>query len=136
MRLYICAAFFTLSASAAEVTTLTANNFRDAIVPNELWLVKFYAPWCTLRARAHFEEMAADNGDGRAKIGKVDCTVEKALCTHFDVHGFPTLKMFHEDHMREYKGSPNKPSPRAVQGECSSAAGARAVVGRRAERRD
>ena len=117
MRLYICAAFFTLSASAAEVTTLTANNFRDAIVPNELWLVKFYAPWCghCKRLAPILEEMAADEAAmGAAKIGKVDCTVEKALCTHFDVHGFPTLKMFHEDHMWEYKGSRNKASLEAL----------------------
>ena len=39
-------------------------------------------------------------------VGDVDCTVEKALCSTYDVKGFPTLKWFAagSDTPNEYDG--------------------------------
>jgi len=37
-------------------------------------------------------------------IGDVDCTVEKALCSRFDVKGFPTIKVFNDGSEEAYEG--------------------------------
>jgi len=37
-------------------------------------------------------------------IGDVDCTVEKALCSKYDVKGFPTIKVFNDGSEEAYEG--------------------------------
>jgi thioredoxin-like negative regulator of GroEL len=37
-------------------------------------------------------------------IGDVDCTVEKALCSKYDVKGFPTIKTFIDGSEEAYEG--------------------------------
>ena len=57
------------------------------------------APWCghCKRLAPVLEDIASrPEAMGTAKIGKVDCTSEKALCSRFDVKSFPTLKVMHE----------------------------------------
>lgn len=37
------------NAAAGEVQTLTSTNFQEALndPANGIWLLKFYAPWCS-----------------------------------------------------------------------------------------
>ena len=96
-----------------SVQALTEKTFDEVIVPSQLWLVKFYAPWC-----GHCKRLAPILDDivsgskalGDAKIAKVDCTVEKSLCTRFDVHGFPTLLVMHEGQTWEHRGMRSRQS--------------------------
>jgi len=62
-------------------------------------LVMFYAPWCghCKRLAPTWQDLSVKYNKKEEKdvlIGKVDCTVETALCSAQDVTGYPTLKFF------------------------------------------
>jgi len=75
--------------------------------PNDLWLVYFYAPWCghCKRLAPIFEEVAAAPEVKHIRFGKVDATIEKALSSHYNVTGFPTIAVMHEGRTWEHKGA-------------------------------
>jgi hypothetical protein len=47
----------------------------------------------------------ADIKQQNIRIAKVDCTVDKELCTTYDVAGFPTLKLFENGKVQGYTES-------------------------------
>ena len=85
-----------VASTAASVQTLTSENFADQTTSKGAF-VKFFAPWC-----GHCKAMKPDwdtlgkehAGSETHLIGDVDCTVEKELCSAYNVNGFPTLKYF------------------------------------------
>ncbi|KYQ91306.1 protein disulfide isomerase [Tieghemostelium lacteum] len=90
-----------LAAVSAEgnVVNLTPENFDSVVDGAKTVFVKFYAPWC-----GHCKKLAPDyeiiadtfSSSKSVVIAKVDCDVEtnKALCSKYDVSGYPTLKIF------------------------------------------
>ena len=63
----------------------------------EIWFVKFYAPWCGHCQKLAPEwEKAAKALKGVVKFGAVDLADEKnkALGSKYKVEGFPTIKIF------------------------------------------
>jgi len=77
-----------------------------------LWFIKFYAPWC-----GHCKSLAptwanlATQLKGKAKIGKVDCTVHKSACSQFSVKGYPTLKLLKDGaEFQAYSGARSIPA--------------------------
>lgn len=79
------------SQCAGDVIELTGSNF-DATVKGKATFIKFYAPWC-----GHCKHLAptwdklATALKGTAQIAKVDCTQHAALCSEFNIEGYPTL---------------------------------------------
>jgi len=62
-------------------------------------LVMFFAPWCghCKRLAPTWQDLSVKYNEKEEKdvlIGKVDCTIETALCSAQDVTGYPTLKFF------------------------------------------
>mmetsp|Transcript_18172 Transcript_18172/g.30372 ORF Transcript_18172/g.30372 Transcript_18172/m.30372 type:complete len:471 (+) Transcript_18172:21-1433(+) len=95
-----------------KVIVLDKSNF-DQLVSNDpqtLWLIKFYAPWCghCKRMAPVLEEVAMGIQDRSIKIGKVDCTVEKALKDRWQVNGYPTVYLVKGSTTWEYSGPRTK----------------------------
>eukprot|EP00873_Tetraselmis_striata_P018593 jgi/Tetstr1/438857/TSEL_027366.t1 len=83
------------------VEELTDDNFEEEVLDSEdFWMVEFYAPWCGHCQKLAPEwKKAAKELEGTARLGAVDCDEDgnKALCSKYDVKGFPTIKAFGED---------------------------------------
>ena len=112
MKAFVVFALVALAALCAaedsKVIVLTKDNFDKVINEAETALVKFYAPWC-----GHCKHLAPEfikaadilDKDGEGVIlAEVDCTVETELAERFDVHGYPTLYVFHKGEKSDYKG--------------------------------
>lgn len=81
----------------SDVVILDPENFDSEIASSGITLVEFFAPWCGhCKALAPNYEKAATELKGSAKLGSVDCTIHRDLCSRFGVQGFPTLKIFRQ----------------------------------------
>ena len=92
-RVFALACLHEAAASASkEVVALRSATFHETVQPSDLWLLKFYAPWCghCKRLAPVLDEVAAE-AEGDISFGKVDCTIYEQLCSSFSVKGFPTL---------------------------------------------
>ncbi|XP_071493170.1 protein disulfide-isomerase A5-like [Diadema antillarum] len=81
----------------SDVHHLTTQTFAGFLQERTHVLVMFYAPWCghCKAAKPAYMEAAEKLKEmpDRA-LAAVDCTVEKALCSDYDVTGFPTFNFF------------------------------------------
>jgi protein disulfide-isomerase A6 len=73
------------------VTVLSDSTFDEIVLKsNDIWIVEFYAPWCSHCKKLKPEyEQAAKNLKGIVKFGMVDATVEKELSKRFEIKSFP-----------------------------------------------
>lgn len=80
----------------SSVIALTSLSFnRNVFNSQSHWMVEYYAPWCghCQKLQPEWEAAAAYLKDG-VKFGKVDCTVEKKVCSRFGVNGYPAIRYF------------------------------------------
>ncbi|XP_015590317.1 thioredoxin domain-containing protein 5 homolog [Cephus cinctus] len=72
---------------------LTEDTF-DKHVSSGSHFVKFYAPWCghCQKLAPIWDELANSHShDKSVSIAKIDCTQHRAVCSQFDIKGYPTL---------------------------------------------
>lgn len=74
-------------------TELTEDNFDVKVIEDsKMWMVEFYAPWCSVCQSFEKEwTIAAANLKGWAKFGHVDATVHTGLAQRFNVTHFPAI---------------------------------------------
>lgn len=80
------------------VIDLTSKNFGSSVSIGDgnIWLIEFYTPGC-IHCRnfaSSYESIAHtfhSDPEQKVKVGRVDCTVEKALMTRFGVQAFPSF---------------------------------------------
>ncbi|KAG9150038.1 hypothetical protein Leryth_010098 [Lithospermum erythrorhizon] len=87
------------STEPSKSVELKSNNFDEFVSKSkDLWFVEFFAPWCGhCKKLAPEWKKAANNLQGKVKLGHVDCDVEKSLMGRFNVQGFPTIMVFGAD---------------------------------------
>ncbi|KAF7458524.1 Thioredoxin family protein [Cryptosporidium felis] len=79
---------------------LTEADFKEKVLSNltdELWFIKFYAPWCSHCKHLYPEILKVSEfftNNTKVKIAKVDCTSESKLCKKQNVTGYPTMRIF------------------------------------------
>ncbi|OQR83562.1 thioredoxin-like protein [Achlya hypogyna] len=92
------------------VETLTTTSFDELVHDkSEPWLLKFYAPWCghCKRLAPVWDKLSASLKDSGSsvKVGKVDCTKYRRVCSRFSVNGYPSLFFVKEGQVYKYEGA-------------------------------
>ncbi|CAL1536324.1 unnamed protein product [Lymnaea stagnalis] len=80
----------------SKVVTLTRESFRKAVLQSrEPWVIDFYASWCghCQVFKPQFEQVA-EQLDGIAKAGKVDCESEGDICHLAGINSYPTVRFY------------------------------------------
>nr|XP_002131987.1 thioredoxin domain-containing protein 5 [Ciona intestinalis] len=79
---------------------LTEDNFENHVSTGHHF-IKFFAPWCghCKRLEPAWAQLAkahtpSEENKGDVKVGRVDCTVQKSVCSKHEVRGYPTLLWF------------------------------------------
>lgn len=89
----------------SDVVVLTTSNFEELTSKGE-WYLKFYAPWCGHCKRlAPIYDDVATQLKGKVNVGKIDCTIEKALCSQYGIKGYPTVYYLRDAELRQYPGT-------------------------------
>jgi protein disulfide-isomerase A4 len=94
------------------IYVLTRENFAHFVMPKEIVLVEFYAPWCGHCKKLDPEyvkaaKMLKEKAPGVILV-KVDASKESELAKEYMVQGFPTLTLFRKGVKQEdYDGERN-----------------------------
>jgi thioredoxin 1 len=77
-------------------TTLTATDFEQTVLENDIVMVDFWASWCgpCRQFAPTYEKAAAANPD--IIFGKVDTEAEQSLARAANISSIPTLMAFRE----------------------------------------
>ncbi|KAL3798536.1 hypothetical protein HJC23_011840 [Cyclotella cryptica] len=106
----------TKSPSNSGVRVLTAKNFDSSLRDGKVWLVEFYAPWCShcirfaptyelIAQQLHSAQKNSSPNARKVNVAKVDGAAERALSSRFSVKGFPSFYLIDGWTVREYDGS-------------------------------
>lgn len=93
---------------STQVVTLTSANFDELVKEGkDPWIIKFYAPWCghckRLTPTWHRLSKSLVDAGSSTKVGKVDCTVQRRICSRFGVQGYPSLFFVKEGIVYKYQ---------------------------------
>lgn len=70
--------------------------------------VKFFAPWCPhCKAMAAAFKSLSESLKGRVNALEIDCEANRALCSSYDIRGYPVLRLYDQGNVKEYNGGRN-----------------------------
>eukprot|EP00808_Paulinella_micropora_P004738 g81248.t1 len=78
------------------ITELTSKIFNKRLTGDSIWLVMFYAPWCSHCANfvGRYRAIAEALKDEAIEVGAVNCESNKYLCNEkFNIRQYPTMRM-------------------------------------------
>ncbi|XP_029930002.1 protein disulfide-isomerase TMX3-like isoform X2 [Myripristis murdjan] len=100
-----------LTAASGFVEELD-DNFMDIKEPDDIWLIKFYAPWCTFCKQLDpvWHDVASElkSLGSLVNVGKADATAHSGLAKEFKVRGYPAILMLKNDVKYNYMGPRTK----------------------------
>jgi thiol-disulfide isomerase/thioredoxin len=101
------AADFTLSLSVID---LTSQNFARSVSDGNVWLIEFYTPWCShcqtfMASYMSIAHSFHSSPNEKIRVARVDCSVERALLSRFDVKGFPSFFVVAGWQVYEFEGT-------------------------------
>uniref|UniRef100_A0A667YKH3 protein disulfide-isomerase n=1 Tax=Myripristis murdjan TaxID=586833 RepID=A0A667YKH3_9TELE len=84
----------------------------DIKEPDDIWLIKFYAPWCTFCKQLDpvWHDVASElkSLGSLVNVGKADATAHSGLAKEFKVRGYPAILMLKNDVKYNYMGPRTK----------------------------
>lgn len=98
---YACVALQLFGVASGKVVVLDDESWESKTQGKTVF-VKFFAPWCghCKKLKPVWSQLTHDD----VLVAEVDCTENKAICTKFNVEGFPTLKHGTTHNLEHYKG--------------------------------
>ena len=93
----------------SQVIDLTDETFA-AETEKGAWIVAFYAPWCShcKKLLPLWDKLSLIATE--YKVARVDATVERELSERFDIRSMPTIKVFIDGDIYDYRGGRAVPS--------------------------
>ena len=99
------------AASSFLVSVAVATPQLDAITFAELTgsgkngMIKFYQPWCghCTSMKPAWDEVS-ESADKSVFIADVNCSEQDELCSQVGVQGYPTIKVYKDGEVTDYKG--------------------------------
>lgn len=87
-------------ANDKNISPLTQSLWERRVgSSDQVWLVEFYAPWCSACQRMvdMYKEIAEQLAeDANIEVGAVNCETQKDLCAEYGISSYPTLIALNE----------------------------------------
>ncbi|KAM9844981.1 protein disulfide-isomerase tmx3a-like [Aulostomus maculatus] len=88
------------------------DSFTESRGDEEIWLIKFYAPWCSFCKQLdpvwHQIGSELKSLGSPVNVGKSDASVNRGLAKEFQVQGYPTILMSKKNKKYNYLGPRTK----------------------------
>nr|XP_046264987.1 protein disulfide-isomerase TMX3-like isoform X2 [Scatophagus argus] len=101
-----------LLGSASAFVEELDDTFMETKGADDIWLIKFYAPWCSLCKQLDpiWYQIGSElkSLGSPVNVGKSDATVSKGLAKEFRVRGYPAILMLKKDVKYNYAGPRTK----------------------------
>ncbi|KAJ8011111.1 hypothetical protein DPEC_G00054790 [Dallia pectoralis] len=101
-------------ATASAFVEELDDRFKNTRRSDEIWLIEFYAPWCTFCKQLDpvWYEIGAElkSMGSPVNVGKVDADIHTSFAKEFRVTDYPAIKMWKDDLKYNYKGPRTKES--------------------------
>uniref|UniRef100_A0A1A8J5Y2 protein disulfide-isomerase n=1 Tax=Nothobranchius kuhntae TaxID=321403 RepID=A0A1A8J5Y2_NOTKU len=88
------------------------DSFIETKHPDELWIIKFYTPWCTFCKQLDpiWHQIGSElrSVGSAVRVGESDATISTALAKEFRVRSYPAILMLKNDVKYNYAGPRTK----------------------------
>ena len=83
---------------ASLITNLNENLFNVRVKGDQIWMLEFYAPWCThCKTMTNTWKETAEELEGDVEFGAINCEANREWCMgpRWQIKSYPTIKIIH-----------------------------------------